>query len=194
MRRTFGNNPDVSKALRVLAEQGEGGHWGRAVLWRPCGDACAATLGQAGEGCAPVWTLGKGRLAALSTEGPSLPANPCWFCYLTTHPRLPGPAASPAGKVVRKGEGGRGTPFSWSATAKGRNSVAEARAKLEADEQLLRNSSWAGAGVDGAGGQSPQAEDREPADQAQGQQQQQQRQQQGQAPQDAAATAAAVQQ
>lgn len=53
VRRTFGNNPDVSKALRVLAEQGKGGHWGRAVQCRPCGDTCAATLGQAGGGCAP---------------------------------------------------------------------------------------------------------------------------------------------
>lgn len=130
-------------------------------------------------------------------KGVSLPDLLYGFCCLATPPRLPGSASPPAGKVVRKGEGGRGTPFSWSATAKGRNSVAEARAKLEADEQLLRNSSWAGAGVDSAGGQAPQAEEQEPADQAQGQQQQEQQQQgqgQGQAPQDAATTAAAVQQ
>jgi DNA-binding PadR family transcriptional regulator len=39
---------------------------------------------------------------------------------------------------VRGGTGGRGTPFSYSATAKGRRSVEEARRQLTDDAELIR--------------------------------------------------------
>lgn len=51
---------------------------------------------------------------------------------------------SHAGKLVRSGEGGRGTPFAYTATAKGQEAVAEARQKLQADAELLRSAAPAG--------------------------------------------------
>ena len=55
------------------------------------------------------------------------------------------------GKVVRGGGGGRGTPFNYLPTAKGRATVGEARQKLEADAELLRSGAAAAAAATGDG-------------------------------------------
>jgi hypothetical protein len=56
----------------------------------------------------------------------------------------------PAGKLVRGGSGGRGTPYCYTATRKGQASVAEARRRLGADAELLARGR-AEAGGAGAG-------------------------------------------
>lgn len=53
----------------------------------------------------------------------------------------------PTGKLVRSGEGGRGTPFAYTATVKGQGAVAEARQKLQADADLLRSAAATGDGA-----------------------------------------------
>ena len=54
--------------------------------------------------------------------------------------------------LVRRGGGGRGTPFAYTATAKGRGGIEEARQKLDADAELLRNGAAAAATAAGAVG------------------------------------------
>lgn len=131
VRRLFGNNPDVSKALRALAEQGEGRAGGCLQGARSC------RVGGADNG---TGLLGE--------------AEP----HPHPHPRSTKP---PAGKVVRGGGGGRGTPFSYAPTAKGRSTVGEARQKLEEDAELLRSGAAAAAAAAGeaAGGDAGGGQD-----------------------------------
>ncbi len=93
---------------------------------------------------------------------------PCWVCAALGACCLPlgAPGAfpsvglacalllglvAPAGKLVREGGGGRGTPYSYNSTAKGRASVAEASRKLAEEAELLRRHAGGGSGGNGGG-------------------------------------------
>lgn len=66
----------------------------------------------------------------------------CIFPWLRWH----------AGMLVRSGEGGRGTPFSYTSTAKGRGGVADALRKLAEDAELIRRGKSAAEAVQAGGG------------------------------------------
>lgn len=155
VRRTFGNNPDVSKALRALAEQGE--HSVRSMLVAalvPVVNCSAGIVTQLLRSAFCLFWLWAGcRSKQLQHNLPHICALPSQL----QPPPAPCSPAFPPGKLVRSGEGGRGTPFAYTATAKGQGAVAEARQKLQADAELLSSAAAGGASAGEAAAAAPAA-------------------------------------